>query len=466
MPLLSVSNDAERLVCDATDDLAHVVQRIENPSHRKALYAEMAARREMAEPVLNAFEARREACPEKVTGPLNGLPITVKDQIAVAGWPTGFGMERLNVKPDTRSATLVARLQALGAVVTGKTALPPNAMDFQTGNKRRGPTCNPHNPLFTAGGSTGGGAAAVASGMSLLDIGADLGGSLRIPAAWCGVTSYTPSEDLWPRDGMLRGAQKLDHFARIGLTAKTASDLRYISQTLQSKAQAADTAIAQSRLAIWTPDRQKMGDQVTLERWDRLSKKLQTVHPATLADPMTALFDPEIYRLAGEIIGYETGALVPWPIRWIMRRDRHAQDTSPGFVAHVHMGYKRDHTRHKANLRMLAERRASALTAWRDVDALLLPVSAVCAFRHITPLRDQNGVRTYDQTFETGAGRLGYFDALTRFTLPLTVLGWPVVTLPIGYDDNGIPIGAQLVGKAGADSKLLALAEGLQDALK
>ncbi len=466
MTFQTALQDADRLLYDRADDLADIVDRIESSAYRKALYAEMTARRNLAEPTVNAFEHRRDACPDKATGPLNGLPITVKDQIAVAGWPTGFGLERVSRKPDTRSASLITHLRTLGACVTGKTALPPNAMDFQTANARRGPTRNPHNPDFTTGGSTGGGAAAIASGMSVLDVGTDLGGSLRIPAAWCGVTSYTPSEGFWPNDGMLRGTQKLDHFARIGLTARTASDLAYIWQTLQSADKTPIAPTAPPRLALWAPAAQAPCDPTTLGMWGRLSETLRGTWPDVTSDPMTALFEGDVYRLAGEIIGFETGALVPWPLLWLTRRDRRARGTSPGFVAHVHEGYKRDRTRHAYNLKKLEKLRAEALELWSDKEALLLPVSGICAFKHIAPVRDQNGVRTYDAVFETNAGTLGYFDALTRFTLPLTVLGWPVVTVPIGFDENGLPMGAQLVGKPGQDGALFAHAQMLQNTLR
>ncbi|MEL7211865.1 MAG: amidase [Pseudomonadota bacterium] len=463
MTIQTALKDTNRLVCETGEDLAQIAQRFQNPSHRRAFYAELTARRNIAEPTVNAFEHRREACPETVTGPLNGLPITVKDQIAVAGWPTGFGMERMPRKPDSHSAPLVTQLRALGACVTGKTALPPNAMDFQTSNKRRGPTRNPHNPDFTAGGSTGGGAAAVASGMSLLDVGADLAGSLRIPAAWCGVTSYTPTEGFWPNDGLLRGAQKLDHFARIGLTARTASDLAYIWGLIQSSAA---TPPASAHIALWSPSANAPCDHETQSAWQRFGEMLASTHPNVTPNPMTALFEIDVYRLAGEIIGYETGALVPWLIRWFMRRDQKARETSPGFVAHVHEGYKRDRIRHGYNLKKLAQLRAMAFETWAEADALLLPVTGVCAFKHLAPIRDQSGVRTYDKIFDTAAGKLGYFDALTRFTVPLTALGWPVVTLRVGIDSNGIPIGAQLVGKPGADGALLALAKALQAELE
>lgn len=462
MTQLATPLDAIPLVCKQTDDLTTVVRRIASSSQRQSLYAEILARRNRADPIINAFEARREACPDKVSEPLNGLPITVKDQIAVAGWSTSYGLERPGSKVEERSATLVSRLQELGACVTGKTALPPYAMDFQTGNKRRGPTSNPYNPKFTTGGSTGGGAAAVASGMSLLDVGSDLGGSLRIPAGWCGVTSYTPSEGFWPNDGMLRGSLKLAHFARVGLTARTASDLSFIWNMLEPNGNHTIEPANPPGIVLWKPDEPTMCDEDMLQCWNRFSKTVSAIHPKTSSDPMKALFVPDVYRLAGEIIGHETGAMVSWLIRWIMRRDRQARETSPGFVAHVHEGYKRNGARYEANLKSLAGLRANALSVWKEVDALLLPVSGVCAFEHISPLRDNNGVRTYDRVFETVGGTIGYFDALTRFTLSLTALGWPVVALPIGRDSQGIPVGAQLIGKPGDDGKILELARQVE----
>ena len=441
--------------------LESIAAAVSASEERAAVFQSLGAQRDQLEGTINAFELRRETCPQTVTGPLNGLPITVKDQIAVAGWPRSFGLDRVARKPDMVSAPLVERLQNLGAVVTGKTALPPNAIDFQTGNRRRGPTCNPHDVRFTTGGSTGGGAAAVASGMSLLDVGADLSGSLRLPAAWCGVTSLVPTEGRWPNDGLLPGQSCLDHFARIGLTARSVDDLRFIWHMLESEGGEPLPGTGAIRMALWSPGNMPPCDEATLHAWTQLHHRLidtdMTIEPSAMA----ALFDADVYRLSGEIIGYETGALVPWPIRWLMRRDRRATETSPGFVAHIHTGYKRNAARYTDNLDQLHAHRAAAEQEWLGFDALIVPVSGVCAFEHLAPVQDQAGVRTYDKVFMTKAGGLGYFDVLTRFTLPLTMLGWPVVTVPIGRDPNGLPIGAQIAGRPGTEARLLDIAADL-----
>jgi len=441
--------------------LREITTEIAHDDRRVALYADLAAHRDRQEPTLRAFEARREVCPDLAAAPLNGLPITVKDQIAVAGWPRGFGLERPPRHRDAASAAVVARLQALGAVVTGKTALPPNALDFQTYNRRRGFTGNPHDPQVTAGGSSGGGAAAVASGMSLLDVGADLAGSLRLPAGWCGVSSLTPTEGALSGDGMLQGSQSLDHFARIGFIAQRARDLSFVWSLLQPRSTPIHAMQDAPRIAVWAPEGHPSCDADTHAAWTSVPTQLSQAGLGVDPDPMTWLLAPDMYRLAGEIIGYETGALIPAPIRWLMRRDHGAARRSPGFVAHIHDGYRRDRARYAQNLDLLQMVRSQALARCGHMDALILPVTGICAFRHIKPMRDRSGVRDYDQQFATLAGPLPYFDALTRFTLPLTLLGWPVVTIPLGRDRNGIPIGAQIVGKPHTEPALLGLAETL-----
>src|SRR5581483_396831 len=120
-------------------------------------------------------------------GPLHGIPITIKDSLTTAGLRTTSGHPDLSNYIPTRDATVVARLRAAGAIILGKTNLPTLARDVQTDNPVFGRTNNPWNLDYTPGGSTGGGAAAVAAGLTPLDIGSDIGGSLRVPAHYCGV---------------------------------------------------------------------------------------------------------------------------------------------------------------------------------------------------------------------------------------------------------------------------------------
>lgn len=445
-----------------TRPLSEIAAEIADDGRRTALYETIRRQRDRAEPLINAFEARRESSPVNAAGPLHGLPVTVKDQIAVDGWRRSFGMDRQASKSDRVNAGVVESMTALGATVSGKTALPPNAMDFQTFNRRHGHTNNPHDQRFTAGGSSGGGAAAVASGMSLLDLGADLAGSLRVPAAWCGVTSLTPTEGSLPGDGMLHGTRRLDHFARIGPIARRADDLAFVWACLTGGPALPAKAASRPCMGVWTPDRTTPCDETTRTVWTELKSRFDQPDLVVKPDPLRSLFTPNAYRLFGEIMGHETGALIPAPVRWLLRQDRRAARRSPDFLTHIHKGYRRNKARFAENIAQLESMRRQALAHWSGYDALILPVTGVCAFEHLAPTSDRAGVRDYDHTFDTLAGPVGYFDALTRFTVPIGLLGWPVVTLPIGRDPNGLPMGAQIVGKPQSEISLLNLAQSLE----
>jgi amidase len=139
--------------------------------------------------------------------PLLGLPITVKEQYNVAGLPTTWGDPQFRDWHPEDDALVVARLKAAGAIVLGKTNVPPALMDWQSENTIYGTTNNPWNLALTPGGSSGGSAAALAAGFVALELGSDIGGSLRCPAHFCGVYAHKPSLDTWCRRGA-RGRQR------------------------------------------------------------------------------------------------------------------------------------------------------------------------------------------------------------------------------------------------------------------
>ena len=192
-------------------------------------------------PPLNAIiaidpeRARREAAEadrELSRGaqkPLLGLPITIKDSIDVAGMRTVCGIEaRATVEPAGPDAPVVARLRGAGDVVMGKKNTPPGTADWQTDNPVFGRTNNPWDLSRTPGGSSGGAAAAVAAGLSPLDIGSDIGGSIRMPAVYCGIFGHRPSDTAVPRSGHFPGSP-LPNAARfmnvLGPLARSAEDL-------------------------------------------------------------------------------------------------------------------------------------------------------------------------------------------------------------------------------------------------
>ncbi|HEV7383457.1 MAG TPA: amidase family protein, partial [Phenylobacterium sp.] len=178
-----------------------------------------------------AREAARAADAALARGerrPLLGLPMTVKESHNVAGLPTTWGFEPFKDFVAPADSVGVSRLKAAGAVILGKTNVPPWLADYQSSNPIYGRTGNPHDPTRTPGGSSGGSAAALAAGMIPLEFGSDIGGSIRMPAHFCGVYGHKPSYNLVPLRGhsppyVPDGAGIV--LAVVGPLARTAADL-------------------------------------------------------------------------------------------------------------------------------------------------------------------------------------------------------------------------------------------------
>src|SRR5690349_23676034 len=175
-----------------------------------------------------AAEADRRLAGGAEAGPLHGLPVTVKDCLETAGMRTTCGAPQLAGYVPEQDAEAVARLRDAGAIVMGKTNVPIWASDCQSYNELFGTTNNPWDAARTPGGSSGGAAAAVAAGLSALELGSDLGGSLRIPAAWCGVYTLKPSYGIIPGGGHIPpppGMLAEVDIGVLGPLARSAADL-------------------------------------------------------------------------------------------------------------------------------------------------------------------------------------------------------------------------------------------------
>ena len=178
-------------------------------------------------------------------GALLGLPITIKDTIDVEGLPGTAGVEQYKDRRPEHDAPLVARVRAAGAVIMGKTNIPPYAGDWQSANPVFGRTNNPWDLSRTPGGSTGGGAAALAAGLTPLEFGSDIGGSIRIPAAFCGVFGHKPSDTAVPRSGHFPGSplpNTATALSALGPLARDAHDLELALDVIAGPAIGEDTS--------------------------------------------------------------------------------------------------------------------------------------------------------------------------------------------------------------------------------
>ncbi|HEV2663611.1 MAG TPA: amidase family protein, partial [Blastocatellia bacterium] len=164
----------------------------------------------------------------KSPGKLHGLPVVVKDSFATAGVRTTCGSKQLEKYVPKDDAVVVARLKAAGAIIIGKTNLPEFAGDWQSYNQVAGVTNNPWDVSRTPGGSTGGGAAALAAGLGFLEIGSDIGGSIRVPSHFCGLFGHKPTLDLVPLAGHIPpppGVLSPSELPVAGPLARSAEDL-------------------------------------------------------------------------------------------------------------------------------------------------------------------------------------------------------------------------------------------------
>jgi len=418
---------------------------------------------------VRARELDAERARGKVRGALHGVPVTIKDAFETKGLRTTFGYLPTRNYVPKRNATVVARLLAAGAVILGKTNIPDSSFDWQSKNVIFGRTNNPWDLRCTPGGSTGGGAAAVAAGLSPLEIGSDAAGSIRFPAHCCGVYGLKPTEHLVSGAGHMlipRGAPRgVRHTASFGPLARSIEDLRLalriiagpdncqpevppVPLDLFSQKRPAKQ-LSECRIG-WTDD--FGGVPVTMETravLKNLMEKLQAkgCH-IQRASPKGFDFSAAL-ETCGEIAGAEMGAQMQSYARVALR---------PMFQLMFGRGaWTRGFTR---GLSLKMRRYVAALTR-RDVfiaamenflddwDAWLCPVAAVHAFTH----------RWKGTRIAVDDEKLSYSVALGSYTSIFNLTGNPVVVLPVTRSECGLPIGVQAVGARWKDMPLLDTAE-------
>jgi amidase len=416
--------------------------------------------------VMQAAAADEALARGEVWGPLHGLPITVKDSLETAGLRTTAGAPEYAHHVPGRDAVAVARLRAAGAIVFGKTNLPPYAGDYQTHNPIFGTTRNPWNLERTVGGSSGGSAAATAAGLSGLDLGSDLAGSIRIPAGYCGVFGLRPSYGIIPTRGHVPGPPGSLVEADMGTVGPLARD-------------AADLDLALSVLAG--------PDAIRAVAW-RL--ELPTLRTSSLRDYRIAVWlddefcsiDADVLRVLGNAVDAVAGAgaLVDPAARPCSLRDaaglaqQHIQATLSG--AYPSEEYER--------LRLIADaahpeddsapiRRARDVTAtvrthglareakaqlearfaefFTRFDVLLCPVAPTTAIPH-NPEPDMEARRIV----VNGLSR-PYRDQAVWSSLA-GVVGLPAVVLPAGLAGDGLPVGLQVIGAHLQDRSVISVA--------
>lgn len=415
------------------------------------------ARIESANPSINAYlhvaresaiagarasDARRLA--NAAYHPLDGLPVAVKDNIAVAGMPWTAGMAAYRDRVAAEDAYCVARLRKSGAVILGKLHLHEAALGASSDNPHFGPCHNPHRIGFSPGGSSGGSAAALAARMAVLTLGTDTMGSVRIPAAYCGVVGLKPSNGRVSQRGLDTVSRRLDH---VGPMARRVGDLGLIYQQISSL----DAHDPQSRAVplghlAQSGAELRVGVMVDLDRHGVDAKVADAFDGAIAA--LSACFPTQIeVRFDGIDFGRlrRAGLLIAESEMNLVHSQALAERPelfSPALREMLAFARSKSAVDLIAADRMLDTAIVRAREIFQRVDVLLTPTTPQTAFPFSTP----TPVNQAD---------------LTSFA---NFAGLPALSLPAGKVD-GLPVGLQVIGPLGSDLALIELGEVIEVAL-
>jgi aspartyl-tRNA(Asn)/glutamyl-tRNA(Gln) amidotransferase subunit A len=408
------------------------------------------------------------------TGPLAGVPVALKDNLCTRGIPTTCSSRILDGWTPPYDATVVQRLAAAGAVVVGKTNLDEFAMGSSTENSAFGPTRNPHDPSRVPGGSSGGSAAAVAAGFAAVSLGSDTGGSIRQPAALCGVVGVKPTYGLVSRLGLVAFGSSLD---QIGPFARSVGDAALVLEVIGGHDAGDSTSLRQPfppvsdhlgdgveglRVGVIT---EMMGEGIAADVAARTREAAAALEaagasveevsvPATIyglsayylvapaeASSNLARYDGVRYGLRVE--ASTTGEMME-ATRTAGFGDEVKRRIMLGTYA-LSAGYYDAFYGKALKVRTLI--RADFDAAYERVDVLLAPTSPTTAF----PLGDKTA------------------DPLAMYlndvcTIPSNLAGHPAISVPFGVGDDGLPVGVQVLAPALGESTMFAAAAVLEAA--
>jgi len=391
-------------------------------------------------------------------GPLHGVPVTIKDVTPTRGLRTTFGSTLFADHVPAEDALVVARLRAAGAIVIGKTNTPEFAFGPNTFNEVFGPTRNPWNLARTSGGSSGGAAAALATGMGPLAEGSDLGGSLRGPAAFCAVIGFRTTPGLVPR---YPSTLPWDTYSVEGPMARTVADtalmlsvmagaddrapLSYPVDVRELLAAPKGASVRRWRVA-WTPDLGGL-NQVDIEVRRVFEDAVEGFAElgARVARACPDMSDvPEIVRLSRGflMVARHADKLPQWRAK-----------LQPGLVENTEAGLAMS-SRDVAQGELLRGKLWQAVRAFFEThDVLLTPTAAVPAF----PVEQPHPMAIDGRPIGKAMQR-------SFLTYAFSVLGLPAISVPAGFTPDGLPVGLQIVGRRRQEAMVLRAAAAFESA--
>ncbi len=428
-----------------------------------------------AEALEQAHQADQSVASGKPCGPLHGVPITIKDTYRVEGSRTTAGYTPLKDHiPDT-DAVAVRLLKEAGAIIIGRTNTPTLAMDMQTDNPIFGKTNNPWDVERTPAGSSGGCATALATGMTSLSLGSDLAGSIRLPASFCGVYGLKPTHGvvsfeghIVPLPGEVNGYRTL---AVAGPLARSIDDLALALDVLTQPTShdrnvaplhddlGGDVDISKLKIA-WTDN--FGGVPVSAEIKDKL---LAFVNKLAQAGATVHKIEPQKmdYNEIWETWGSFVGAQGNYDMSNLKRSIGHL--FSKGTLKNIPMQRKIVGPTSVKKLMQAFELQSHYITKMdnflSEYDVWLCPVSATTAFKHHAHSKMFGDFKIYNTPLQVDGADMHYYVATQSYTTVFSATNSPVVSMPIGLGQSGLPVNIQVAGRRYSDRRLLKVAKTL-----
>ena len=446
-------------------------------SARELLDAHL-ARNEKIAPAINAViatdiaRAKRDAAAideararGAALGPLAGLPMTIKDGFDVENMPATAGFPPFASRPkQCADAELVARTRSAGAVIWGKTNVPIMLSDWQSYNSIYGTTNNPYDVTRVPGGSSGGAAAALATGITPLEIGSDIGGSLRTPANFCGVTALKPTWGRLPMRGHVPPPPGIDAEVDLGVggpMARNTGDLKLLWNVLNKSAETARRDIKGARVAVWNEDpllplSRDMKDGVARAA-DALAKHGAKIETIKAPVDTRELLVNYIWLLNSII-----GAGFPENVLTEMAKTRES-DLKAFATSRDPWGTElsRLAVTARADEVLTAQRARQALkdqmaAFFSSYDAIVMPITPVTAFKH------DHSEPFYDRRIDVD-GKTTLYATMLGWIALATALHLPSLAVQAGRTSANIPVGVQIVGPANGEDRLFDFAAAVED---
>lgn len=400
-------------------------------------------------------------------GPLHGVPMTIKESYDVKGTPSTWGSPPLKDNIASRDALSVERLRNAGAVLFGKTNVPLFLSDFQSYNEIYGTTNNPYDLAKIPGGSSGGSAATLAAGMTGIDSGSDIGGSIRNPAHFCGVFGHKPTWNMLPPRGHATpGILSPSDLSVIGPLGRGAEDVEVAtrvmagpnemeSRGLKLELPEFEKGLGDLKVAVWRDDEMAPVDSTVSARVDMVAEALRSEGAQLNYDARPDFTSEHTHFTYQSLLSATMACRVPEEQYQRYLDGVSALDPEDESLDAV---VRRSQVARFRDWIVNNEKRTHIRWAWfkffRDYDIVLMPIMARSAFPH-----DHRPFN--ERTITVNGAPQGYFLQVFWAGLPTNAY-LPATVIPTGLDDDGLPIGVQVVGPEYGDLTTLGVARGLE----